>query len=196
MKEKFIFATGNQHKLDEVSAMLAQHWLQLVSLKELGFTEDIAETGSTLSENALIKARLIAERYQGSPVFSEDTGLEVMALGMAPGVYTARYAGDAKDAQANMDKLLREVQGKDRTARFRTVVALCWKDKEYLFEGWVNGKIAHEKSGGGGFGYDPVFIPYGHEKSFAELPAEIKNSISHRYRAMMRMKKFLSKQVK
>lgn len=187
-----IFATGNQHKLEEVSAILDQDWMQIVSLKAIGFQEDIEETGHTLQENALIKARHIARLYPGRPVFSEDTGLEVMALGGLPGVHTAQYAGPQRSATDNMEKLLTALRaGQDRTARFRTVIAWIANGREYLFEGWVNGRIALKRGGEGGFGYDPIFIPFGNTKTFAELPADYKNGISHRYRALMRMKRFL-----
>jgi len=188
---ELIFATGNAHKLTEVTDILDQDWLQIQSLKDMGFTEDIAETGDSLSANARIKSQTIYKSYNKN-VFSEDTGLEVMALGMAPGIYTARYAGPDRDAGANMDRLLEALSSStDRTARFRTVVSLIWEGTEYQFEGIVNGTIAREKKGSGGFGYDPIFIPYGYEQSFAELDKPIKNAISHRYRAMMGLKKWL-----
>lgn len=187
-----IFATGNDHKSKEVAQILDQSWLKIKSLKTVGWVGDIEETGSSLSENALIKARAVHSKL-GTNVFSEDTGLEVMSLDMAPGVYTARYAGPEKDAQLNMAKLIEELSdGKSRTARFRTVVALIWEGEEHLFAGLVNGRIAMEMSGSQGFGYDPVFIPYGYDRTFAEMGDLEKNTISHRYRAMMGLKKFLS----
>ena len=186
-----IFATGNNHKSKEVAQILKQDWLQIKSLKDVDWVGDIEETGDTLSQNALIKAQAVYDKLGGS-VFSEDTGLEVMSLGMAPGVHTARYAGPSKDAQLNMQKLISELaDGKARTARFRTVVALIWEGEEYLFEGLVNGTIAHTREGDKGFGYDPVFIPYGYDRTFAEMGDSEKNAISHRYRAMMGLKKFL-----
>lgn len=191
-----IFATGNNHKSKEVSQILNQAWLQIKSLKDIGWERDIEETGDTLSENALIKARAVFAQ-QGGRVFSEDTGLEVMSLGMAPGVHTARYAGPSRDAQLNMGKLISELSGgKSRTARFRTVVALIWEGEEYLFEGLVNGSIAMETRGEQGFGYDPIFIPFGHDTTFAEMGDQEKNMISHRYRAMMGLKKFLAQKAK
>ena len=190
---ELVFATGNAHKRKEVDGMLGLDWVRLLNLKDLGWEKDIPETGSTLAANALIKARTIYEAY-GRPVFSEDTGLEVMALGMAPGVHTARYAGEERSADNNMSKLLEALAGAgDRTARFRTVVALIWEGGEQLFEGVVNGQIAMARSGGEGFGYDPIFIPYGYERTFADLSLEEKNGISHRYRAMMGMKGYLNK---
>jgi len=194
-KQEVIFATGNQHKLAEVASILAQDWMQIISLKDLDFQADIDETGSTLEENALIKARHIAKLYPGRPVFSEDTGLEVMALGGAPGVHTARYAGPERDPQANMEKLKSELRGLDRTARFRTVIAWISGKEERLFEGYVNGAIVEQQRGEGGFGYDAIFVPFGNSKTFGELPANYKNGISHRFRALMRMKKFLESQV-
>lgn len=190
-----IFATNNVHKVEEVAKILNHSWLQIRTLKEIGFDQDIEETGDTLRANALIKTKTIYEQMGGN-VFSEDTGLEVMALGMAPGVHTARYAGAEKSAEANMDKLLNAMANhNDRTARFRTIVCLIWEGEEYFFEGLVNGEIALERSGKQGFGYDPVFIPYGYEESFAQLDSSIKNSISHRYRAMQGLKGFLQKVV-
>jgi len=194
-KQEVIFATGNEHKLAEVASILAQDWMQIISLKDLDFQADIDETGSTLEENALIKARHIAKLYPVRPVFSEDTGLEVMALGGAPGVHTARYAGPERDPQANMEKLKSELRGLDRTARFRTVIAWISGKEERLFEGYVNGAIAEQQRGEGGFGYDAIFVPFGNSKTFGELPANYKNGISHRFRALMRMKKFLESQV-
>ena len=188
-----VFATGNAHKLEEVRSILNQSWLRLKSLKELDFHDDIKETGHTLAANATIKSQAIYKTVGGN-IFSEDTGLEVIALGMQPGVITARYAGPQRSADDNMAKLLSELVGvSDRTARFRTVISLIWDGKEYLFEGIVNGQIALEKRGGQGFGYDPIFIPYGYEQSFAELDKAEKNSISHRYRAVSRMKSWLEK---
>lgn len=187
-----IFATANDHKSREVAQILDQEWLDIKSLKDVGWVGDIAETGTTLQENALIKARAVHTKL-GGHVFSEDTGLEVMSLGMAPGVYTARYAGPGKDAQLNMSKVLNGLsQGQSRTARFRTVVALIWEGRELLFEGLVNGQIATEMKGDEGFGYDPIFMPYGYDRTFAQMGDQEKNAISHRYRAMMGLKKFLT----
>lgn len=190
-----IFATHNAHKLEEVKAMLSATNVDLISLSELGYNQDIAETGDTLLKNASIKSQTIY-KAKGQSVFADDSGLEVMALDMAPGVHTARYAGEAKDNQANMRKLLQALEKKTyRTARFRTVISLIWKGEEHFFEGIVNGKIAHREAGAGGFGYDPVFIPYGYDETFATLPLEVKNGISHRYRAICQMQKFIELQL-
>lgn len=190
-KVELVFATNNKHKVEEVALILDHPWLQIKTLSEIGFSEDIEETGTTLTANASIKSQTIYQQI-GTAVFSEDTGLEVMALGMEPGVHTARYAGEGRSAEANMAKLLAELKSfSDRTARFRTIVSLIWDGKEYFFEGIVNGSIAYEVSGKQGFGYDPIFIPYGYNQSFAELEPHIKNEISHRYRAMQGLKRFL-----
>lgn len=188
--QEIIFATGNAHKVRETAAILSLDGVVIKSLKDIGYTDDIPETGDSLEENAAIKARTIYA-HTGQTVFSEDTGLEVLALNMDPGIYSARYAGPQRDASANMNKLLEALKvHDDRTARFRTVICLIIDGEEYFFEGLVNGRIAESQSGEGGFGYDPVFIPFGYEDSFAVLSSEIKNSISHRYRAMMGLKKF------
>lgn len=164
---------------------------EIVSLKSIGCEEDIPETQPTLEGNALQKARYVKENY-GADCFSEDTGLEIEALGGAPGVITARYAGPERDPDANMDLVLQKLQDKtNRKAQFRTVIALIINGEEHLFEGIVTGRIAHEKRGAGGFGYDPIFIPDGYEQTFAELSAEIKNDISHRARATRKLIGFL-----
>jgi len=187
---KLIFATGNAHKLEEVSAVLPAGF-ELISLKDLAFDYDIPETGATLEDNALIKARFIFNRF-GEHTFSEDTGLEIEALNGSPGVMTARYAGDQKDATDNMDKVLKELTShSDRKARFRAVIALIYNEKEYLFEGILNGTIAKAKTGNQGFGYDPIFIPEGYTQSAAALGPDIKNKISHRVRALQKMLEFL-----
>jgi len=189
-----IFASGNAHKLEEVKAILNLPQFNLKSLKDIDFHEDIEETATTLEGNALIKARTIYENYGGN-VFAEDTGLEVFALNNAPGVYSARYAGEHKNSEDNMNLLLTNLKSKsNRRARFRTVAALIYNDKEYLFEGEVNGEISTEKSGNQGFGYDPIFVPDGYTKSFADLPATIKNVISHRYNAIIKLSQFLKAQ--
>lgn len=179
-----VFATNNAHKLREVKQMLP-HGVEIKSLSEIGCDADIPETADTLEGNAEQKARYVSERF-GCDVFADDTGLEVEALGGAPGVYSARYAGPGHDSKANMARLLSEMEGKeDRRARFRTVIALIRDGKTELVEGIVNGSIATEPRGADGFGYDPVFIPdEGNGKSFAEMTAEEKNAISHRGRAM------------
>ena len=181
-----IFATSNAHKLEEVKAVLPDHII-LSGLHEIGFTYDIPETGDTLEENALIKARFIHNKF-GQNVFAEDSGLEIKALDGAPGVITARYAGAERDNDKNMDLVLSNLQHQeDRTARFRAIIALIIDDQEYLFEGILDGRISMEKRGEMGFGYDPIFIPDGYEKTSAELGSEVKNQISHRVRALFKM---------
>ncbi|MBT8233598.1 MAG: RdgB/HAM1 family non-canonical purine NTP pyrophosphatase [Bacteroidia bacterium] len=192
MKEELIFATGNPHKLEEVISFINLPRFDIKSLKDIGFDKDIPETADTLKGNALIKAQAIWD-FNAKNVFSEDTGLEVCALNMEPGVKTARYAGPNKSNHDNIEKLLNEMEGKaDRRARFRTVAALIYNGEKYFFEGEVWGEIGTELTGNGGFGYDPIFIPDGYDKSFAELPSSIKNGISHRYNAIIKMAKFLS----
>jgi len=185
---KLIFATSNAHKLEEVQAVLPAH-IRLSGLHDLGYYDEIEEYGDTLEENALIKARFIHQKY-GQNVFSEDTGLEIKALKGAPGVVTARYAGPQRDNEMNMDLVLSQlVDHKDRTARFRAVIALIMDNKEYLFEGILNGKISHGKKGEHGFGYDPIFIPEDYDQTSAELGSIVKNQISHRTRALQKMLK-------
>lgn len=180
---RLVFATNNAHKLSEVSGVLGSEY-EIVTLREVGITEDIPETGDTLDENASLKARYVYERT-GLNCFADDTGLEVEALGGAPGVRSARYATDGHDFKANNRKLLAEMADKEnRNARFRTVISLIIEGKEYQVEGIVEGTIATEESGAEGFGYDPLFVPKGHNKTFAEMSAEEKNAISHRGRAV------------
>lgn len=191
---KIVFATQNPNKVREVNALLGNA-IQIVGLQEIGCTEDIPETQPTISGNALQKARYVYQHY-GVDCFSEDTGLEVTALNGAPGVYTARYAGAERSAEANMAKLLDELKDKaDRSAQFVTVVALILDGKEYTFEGIAKGQIALTKQGTAGFGYDPIFIPEGEERSFAELSAEEKNRVSHRGKAIEKLKAFLVKKM-
>ncbi|GHU57685.1 non-canonical purine NTP pyrophosphatase [Bacteroidia bacterium] len=191
MTKELVFATNNQHKLEEVSAMLSQD-IKLLSLKDINCLEDIPETADTLEGNALLKARYVKENY-GFDCFADDTGLEVEALNNAPGVYSARYAGEAHDSEANMQKLLTEMQGKEnRMARFRTVIALILDGRESLFEGIVDGSIITGRRGAAGFGYDPLFVPKGYTETFAELGSNIKNSISHRALAVQKLTAFLS----
>ena len=186
-----VFATNNKHKLDEVRK-ITQGLVDILSLSEIDCHDDIPETADTLEGNALQKACYIKEHF-GYDCFADDTGLEVEALDNAPGVYSARYAGPGHDAEANMKKLLSEMQGKEnRKARFRTVVALILDGKEYLFDGVINGQIITEKKGAAGFGYDPVFMPDGYTETFAELGDEIKNGISHRALAVNKLVSFLS----
>ena len=193
METQLVFATNNSHKLEEVRAILGD-CRSILSLDDIGCREDIPETASTLEGNALLKARFVNRQY-GYDCFADDTGLEVKALDNAPGVYSARYAGDSKDPAANRKKLLRELEDKaDRSARFRTVVALIQKGEEYLFEGVIEGKIIREERGTAGFGYDSLFVPQAYTKTFAELGTEVKNIISHRAKAVNRLKHFLDEE--
>ncbi len=214
---EIIFATGNAHKVTEAQKALGNN-ITLIMPKELGITEDIPETGSTLEENAIQKCQYLWEKL-GKPCFADDTGLEVEALGGGPGVHTARYAGESKDPSANMNKLLEELSilgasdnggcvaaeadcvadrvnlhRPTRKARFRTVVAyINEKGEPHTLEGVLNGKIATQKSGSEGFGYDPVFIPDGYgNKTLAEISLDEKNAISHRGKAMRALKEFLN----
>ncbi len=190
MKTKIIFATNNAHKLAEVSALLGENYT-LVTPRECGITEDIPETQPTLEGNALQKARYLRSKT-GLDCFADDTGLEVEALGGAPGVHSARYATDGHDFEANNRLLLHNLEGvENRRARFRTVIALLEGDREMLFEGIVEGVIAREHAGCEGFGYDPIFVPEGSEHSFAQMSAEAKNEISHRGRAVRKLVEYL-----
>lgn len=190
MKKTLFFATGNPNKVREVNDILGADF-SIKSMKDLGHEEDIPETSPTLEGNALQKARFVREKF-GVDCFSEDTGLEVDALDGAPGVYSARFAGPEKDSGANIDLLLKRLKGAtDRKARFRTVIALLSDGEEHLFEGTVEGRIAQQRQGSGGFGYDPVFIPDGFRRSFAEMSLEEKNGISHRGRAIRKLVDFL-----
>lgn len=191
---KLVFATNNAHKLDEVRRILPAD-VEVLSLEQVGFLHDIDETGTTLAENSRIKAETVAEWLRANSqqpvdgVFADDTGLEIDALGGKPGVYTARWAGEPA---ANRRKALQELADKpNRAAQFRTVVTLIDRTGTRQVDGIVRGRIATEERGDGGFGYDPVFIPEGYDKTFAELPAETKNTISHRARAMSELKKLL-----
>ena len=202
---KIVFATNNQHKLSEIRQILGDK-IEVLSLKDIGCEVDIPETGTTLEENALQKAEYVYSHYH-IDCFADDTGLEVDALGGAPGVYSARYAGgEGHDSEANMTKLLHELgENNNRRARFRTVIALiqkrdvcpcgCTSIKEiHRFEGIVEGQIIRERRGGEGFGYDPIFQPDGYSETFAELGLDIKNKISHRAMATQKLAEFLSKQ--
>lgn len=190
---KLVFATNNQHKLDEVQKITAGH-TEIVSLAAIDCHDDIPETADTLEGNALQKARYIKDKF-GYDCFADDTGLEVEALNNAPGVYSARYAGPAKDSVENMKKVLREMEGiSDRKACFRTVIALIQGKEEQLFEGRVDGKILTAQQGEAGFGYDPIFQPEGFDLSFAEMPMDEKNKISHRGRAIQQLIAFLKEQ--
>jgi len=181
-----IFATNNGHKADEVRSILGDRF-QILTLKEAGIDQEIPEPHDTLEDNATEKSRTIFE-LTGKNCFSEDTGLEVHALNGEPGVKSARYAGEGRDFNANIDKLLQKMEHQsDRRARFRTVISLILDKKEWLFEGICRGRIITEKKGTGGFGYDPVFIPDGAEKTFAEMTMAEKNRFSHRKKAMEKL---------
>lgn len=187
---QFIFATNNAHKVQEIKQVVAQD-IEILTLKEAGICIDIPEPYDTLEENALTKAETIYSLTQKS-CFSEDTGLEVVALNGAPGVKSARYAGEPADDKKNIDKLLRELNGVElRDARFRTVIALILNNEKYFFEGICIGKIAQTSSGAAGFGYDPIFIPEGANKTFAEMSMEEKNRYSHRKKAVKKLVAFL-----
>lgn len=190
---KLVFATNNAHKLDEIRA-ISGNKIEILSLNDINCHDEIPETADTLEGNALQKAMYIKEHY-GYDCFADDTGLEVSALGGAPGVHTARYAENTDhDSEANMNKLLKELEGKnDRSAQFRTVIALLLNGEQHLFEGIVKGDILTEKRGSEGFGYDPVFSPEQYSESFAELGAEVKNKISHRARAVAKLVEYLNK---
>lgn len=189
---KIVFATNNNHKLEEIRKITASQF-QILSLSDIGCKEDIPETGKTLRENALIKANYVYDKFDYD-CFADDTGLEVDALDGAPGVYSARYAGDACNAQDNIDKLLHELDGKDnRKAKFSTVITLIFNNERFFFEGSIEGIILKEQRGINGFGYDPVFQPNGFDKTFAEIDSIEKNKISHRALAVKELIKFLSK---
>ncbi|MDO4692758.1 MAG: non-canonical purine NTP diphosphatase [Porphyromonadaceae bacterium] len=189
--KKLVFATNNAHKLDEIRAILAGR-VEVVSLNDIGCNEDIAETAETLEGNALIKAHYIYDKY-GLYCFADDTGLEVEALGGAPGVYSARYAGEHCSPEDNISKLLGELAGvaAPRRAAFRTVIALIDETGEHLFEGCVRGEIIEQREGTEGFGYDPIFRPEGYAETFASLGEAIKNQISHRARAVVQLAEYL-----
>lgn len=187
---KICFATHNENKLREVRQILGAGF-DIVGLNDIGCHEEIPETGTTLEENSKIKADFVAEHY-GVNCFADDTGLEVQVLDGEPGVYSARYAGEAKDNQANMDLLLDKLKDKeDRSARFRTVITLILEGETHQFDGIVNGTITREKVGKEGFGYDPVFVPEASDVTFAEMNAAQKNEISHRARAVQALVGFL-----
>ncbi len=187
---RLVFATNNKHKLEEMRAILGGK-VELLSLADIDCHDDIPETADTLEGNALIKARYIYDKY-GCSCFADDTGLEVDALGGEPGVYSARYAGENNDSEANMRKLLQNLTGKsERSAQFRTVIALIIEGDEFLFDGIVRGRISEERMGSAGFGYDPIFVPDGYEESFAQMAAEQKNAISHRSRAASALNDYL-----
>lgn len=188
---KLIFASHNAHKVDEIRSMLPEHF-ELLSLTDLGYHDEIPETADTISGNAIMKAEFLSNKLQEA-VFADDTGLVIPALNGEPGVFSARYAGQQKDPKANMEKVLDRLTEKaDRSAYFQTVIALHMNGETHLFDGRVHGKIIEDERGGQGFGYDPIFVPEGHELTFAEMDAAAKNAISHRARALRQMLQFLS----
>ena len=189
---KLVFASNNKNKIQEIQA-LVPNTIQIVSLEDIGCTEDIPETADSIEGNAILKANYVTEKY-GYDCFADDTGLEVEVLNGAPGVYSARYAGEQKDANDNMDKLLLELKDKtNRKANFKTVIALNLNSEQNLFTGIINGKIIEEKIGTNGFGYDPIFVADGFKKTFAELTMEEKSTISHRGIAVKQLLTFLQK---
>lgn len=191
MKEKLVFATNNANKIIEIRKILADQF-EILSLRDIGFEEDIDETSDTLEGNALIKSSLIYHKFNLN-CFADDTGLEVETLDGQPGIYSARYAGVENDAEKNIQKLLDNLRDKpNRNARFRTVISLILNDKEIYFEGIVNGQISKIKKGRMGFGYDPVFIPDGYKKTFAEMDLDEKNKISHRAIAIQKLINYLA----
>ena len=188
---KIIFATGNKDKMKEIRMILSDLDVEILSMKEAGISVDIEENGTTFEENALIKANAVAA-YTDAIVLADDSGLEIDYLNKEPGVYSARYAGDAHNSEANMKKLLKDMEGiENRKAQFRTVFVLIIDGKEHLFEGIVKGEITKNRKGASGFGYDPIFIPEGYTQTFAEMGNELKNKISHRALATNKLCKFL-----
>lgn len=189
---KIIFASNNKNKVEEIQNQLPAH-IQIVTLEEIGHLEDIEENGKTIEENAIIKADFIANKYK-LPCFADDTGLEIEALNGAPGVYSARYAGEEKSADKNMNLVLKNLQNiSNRKAQFKTVIALNINNKQYLFKGIVKGEITYSKTGENGFGYDPIFEPEHLGKTFAEISLKEKNKLSHRGRAVTQLITFLNK---
>ncbi|MCF8224038.1 MAG: RdgB/HAM1 family non-canonical purine NTP pyrophosphatase [Bacteroidales bacterium] len=189
-----VIASNNKHKISEIKDVI-DNSINLISLSEAGIREDIPENENTIEGNALAKAKYVHEKT-GSNVFADDTGLEVEALNGAPGVHSARYAGPGRNSDDNIERLLDELKDKEnRKARFRTVVALIYNNREYFFEGTIGGRIITSKRGKAGFGYDPVFIPDNEELTFAEMPPEKKHIISHRAIAVNKLKAFLNKLV-
>jgi XTP/dITP diphosphohydrolase len=190
MEINLVFATNNEHKLTEVKDIVGNTF-RVLSLKDIGCFDDIPETADTLEGNVLLKARHVKQKY-GYDCFADDTGLEIRALHNAPGIYSARYAGEAKDPKANMRKVLGELQNQtDRSACFRTVIALITGEEEYLLEGSIEGTIIDEPRGKAGFGYDPIFVPKGYTETFAEMEADVKNSIRHRAEAIKKLKQLV-----
>lgn len=191
-KRKLVFATNNKHKLHEIKRIVGDG-IEILSLADIACSEELPETSPTIAGNAIQKARYVKEHY-GYDCFADDTGLCVNALDGEPGIYTARYAGEGHDSEANMALLLKNMENKaDRSAYFLTAIALVEGDETHLFEGKVEGRIAESKSGKGGFGYDPVFIPEGYDVTFAEMDEDSKNAISHRGRATTALMEYLLK---
>jgi XTP/dITP diphosphohydrolase len=192
MKSKLVFASNNKHKLEEVRAIIGNQF-EILSLNEIGCFDEIPETSPTLHGNALQKGSWIKEKY-GFDCFADDTGLMIDCLDGAPGVYSARYAGENVTYDDNVNKVLNEMRDcQNRKAHFATVICLIYKGENYFFEGNVYGEILSEKKGENGFGYDPVFLPEGYTQTLAEMSSELKNSISHRYFATLKLKQFLDK---
>jgi XTP/dITP diphosphohydrolase len=188
---KLVFATNNAHKLEEVAGKLAGQHIELLSHNDIGCDDDIAETGTTFNKNASLKSHHIWNKYHLN-CFGDDSGLEIDALNGEPGVYSARYAGAHGNHAANMDKVLDKLKNEtNRRARFRTVISLILDGNETFFEGTVEGTIRHERSGSGGFGYDPIFQPDGYNVTFAEMTMEEKNAISHRGKAVEELVRYL-----
>lgn len=190
---KIVFASNNQNKIKEIKNQLP-HSIELVSLEDIGCFEDIPETSETIEGNAILKANYVTENY-GLPCFADDTGLEIEALNNEPGVYSARYAGEHKDSNDNMDKVLEKLSGiENRKARFKTVIALNINKEQHLFTGIIKGTIENEKTGTTGFGYDPIFTPENQTLTFAQMNINQKNKISHRGLAVKQLIEFLIKQ--
>lgn len=188
---KIVFATNNQNKIKEIQSMLPPN-IEIISLESIGCHEDIPETAATIKGNAILKANYVTQKY-GYDCFADDTGLEVDALNGEPGVFSARYAGEQKSAEDNMDKLLLNLNNEaNRNAHFKTVIALNLKGEQYLFTGIASGTITLEKNGNQGFGYDPIFRPEGFQETFAQLSLETKNAISHRGKATQELIAFLN----
>ena len=189
---KIVFATNNPNKLKEIQSLIPKE-IEIISLNEIGFNEDIPETGDTLEANAFQKAHYIKDNFNYD-CFADDTGLEIDELNGDPGVYSARYAGPERNANANMNKVLNELKGKkNRKAQFRTAIALILKGEEHLFEGKVEGYISKDKQGNEGFGYDPIFIPENDIRSFAQMSIQEKGAVSHRGRAVRKLVAYLNK---
>ena len=193
MMKELVFVTNNAHKVEEVAHAVGNQF-KILSLKDLGFEDEIEETGTTFKENASIKTQRIYQQYQ-LDCFADDSGLEIAALNGDPGVFSARYAGKHGNHQANIERVLEQLEDeKNRKAQFKTVISLIWKGREHWFESVVTGTIRASVSGVGGFGYDPIFQPDGYPITFAEMPLEEKNKISHRGKALAQLIAFLQQQ--